>query len=49
MRVARAQVRHEHRTIADLITGVDELGYWGVVNAEDIEEPEYEVIGEDER
>lgn len=44
LHVARVQVQHEHRTIADLITSVNEHGYWGVINAEDVENADYEVV-----
>jgi hypothetical protein len=47
LQVARVQVQHEHRTGAVLITNANEQGYWDVINAEEIEEAEYEIVKED--
>ncbi len=42
MHVARVQVQHEHRTVADLIRSVNEQEYWDVLRYthDDIEEAE---------
>lgn len=40
-------MQHEHRTVADLITGAVQEGYWDVISGEDIEEAEYEIVEED--
>ena len=47
MHVSQIQVQHEHRTVADLITGAVQEGYWDVISGEDIEVAEYEIVEED--
>jgi hypothetical protein len=44
LHVTQMQIAHEHRTVADIITSVNEQGYWDVINGEGIEEADYEII-----
>jgi hypothetical protein len=48
LHVARVQVQHEHRTVADLITSASEEGYWDIINGdnENVEVAEYEIVEE---
>jgi hypothetical protein len=44
LHVARVQVQHEHRTVADLIKSASEQGYLDVISGEEIVDADYEVI-----
>jgi hypothetical protein len=46
LHVARVQVQHEHRTVADLIRSVNEQEYWDVLRYADDDIEEAEVIDE---